>query len=86
MYHRSVYRCNRRARQYGHDLTQIERCRNSEIGTHILEGKVFEMTREIVIDPERLRSCVENGSKMTDRSTARELVGIARKIGALNQE
>jgi hypothetical protein len=26
-----------------HDRTRIERCHNSEIGTHILEGKVFEM-------------------------------------------
>ena len=34
------------------------RCRNSEIGAHILEGKVFEMIRETIIDPGKLRGCL----------------------------
>jgi len=45
VYHRAVYRCNRRAQENEHDRTQIKRCRNSEIGTHILEGKLFETVR-----------------------------------------
>jgi len=85
VYHRSVYRCNRRARQYAHDLTQIERCRNSEIGTHILEGKVFEMIRETMIDPGKLRGCLESG-RSDDRSTARELARIANKITAIDED
>jgi Recombinase zinc beta ribbon domain len=51
VYHRAMYRCNRRARQNMHDRTRIERCRNSEIGTHILESKVLELIREIMLDP-----------------------------------
>src|SRR5262245_22004372 len=43
VYHQAVYRCNRKARENVHDRTQIERCRNSRMNTHILEGKVFEM-------------------------------------------
>src|SRR5215470_10325373 len=43
VYHQAIYRCNRRARENNHDRSQIERCSNSQIGTHILEGKVFEM-------------------------------------------
>ena len=77
VYHRSVYRCNRRARQYAHDLTQ--RCRNSEIGTHILEGKVFEMIRETMLDPGKLRGCLDGGGT-DDRSTARDFARIARMI------
>jgi site-specific DNA recombinase len=85
VYHRAVYRCNRQARQYAHDLTQIERCRNANIGTHILEGKVFEMIRETMTDPVKLRRCLD-GARSDDRSTAQELARVASKISALDQE
>lgn len=85
VYHRSVYRCNRRARQYAHDLTQIQRCRNSEIGTHILEGKVFEMIRETMLDPGKLRGFLDGGGT-DDRSTARDFARIARMISALDED
>jgi hypothetical protein len=68
-----------------HDRTQIERCTNSLISTHILEGHVFEMIRETMLDPGRLRGCVESPG-MDDRSTARELATVARKIGVLDHE
>jgi site-specific DNA recombinase len=34
VYHRAGYRCNWRAAEAQHDVTRIERCRNSEIATH----------------------------------------------------
>src|SRR6516164_7046489 len=86
VYHHAAYRCNRRARENNHDRAQIERCRNSEISTHILEGHVFEMIRETMLDPGKLRGCVESGAGMDDRRTARELASVARKIGALDHE
>jgi hypothetical protein len=69
-----------------HDRTQIERCSNSRIGTHILEGKVLEMIHETMLDPAKLRGCIEGTAGLDDRSTARELARLARKIGALDQE
>jgi site-specific DNA recombinase len=86
VYHRSVYRCNRRAQENMHDRTQIERCQNSEIGTHILEGKVFEMIREIMLDPGKLRGHINNGGGLDDRSTARKLARVAENMSALDQE
>jgi hypothetical protein len=86
VYHHAAYRCNRRARENNHDRTQIERCRNSEISTHILEGKVFEMIRETMLDPGKLRGCVENDAAPDDRNTARDLASVARKIGTLDHE
>jgi hypothetical protein len=56
------------------ELSRIERCRNSEIGTHILEGKVFEMIREIMLDPGKLRGCIDTGGRLgrpTHRAGAR---------------
>jgi site-specific DNA recombinase len=86
VYHRAVYRCNRRARENMHDRTQIERCRNSEIGTHILEDKVFEMIQEVMLDPGKLRGCIDTGGVMDDRSIARKLARVAGKFSALEDE
>jgi hypothetical protein len=86
VYHRAVYRCNRRARENMHDRTRIERCRNSEIGTHILEGKVFELIREIMLDPGKLRGCIDAGGRIDDQSVARELARVAGEISALDEE
>jgi site-specific DNA recombinase len=86
VYHHAAYRCNRRARENNHDRTQIERCTNSAISTHILERQVFEMIRETMLDPGRLRGCIESGAGMDDQSTAREFTRVAGKIGALDQE
>jgi hypothetical protein len=69
-----------------HDRTRIERCRNSEIGTHILEGKVFELIQEIMLDPAKLRGCTDAGGRSGDRSIARELARIAGEIRALDEE
>jgi hypothetical protein len=84
--HRAIYRCNRQAQENEHDRTRIERCRNSRIGTHILEGKVFEMIRETMLHPAKLRGCIEGAAGLDDRSTARALTRVAQKISALDQE
>ena len=69
-----------------HDRTRIERCRNAEIGTHILEGKAFELIREIMLDPGKLRGCIDTGGRLDDQSIARELARIAGEIRALDEE
>jgi site-specific DNA recombinase len=86
VYHQAAYRYNRRARENNHDRTQIQRCSNSVISTHILEGKVFEMIRETMLDPAKLRGCIENGAGLDDRSTARELAKVAGKISGVEQD
>jgi hypothetical protein len=69
-----------------HDRSRIERCRNAEIGTHILEGKVFEMIREIMLDPGKLRGCIDTGGRLDDQSIALELARIAGEIRALEEQ
>jgi DNA invertase Pin-like site-specific DNA recombinase len=86
VYHRAVYRCNRAAQENMHDRTRIDRCRNSQIGTHILESKAFEMIREIMIDPAHLRRCVTGGARSDHRNLGRRLVRIAEKISSLEDE
>ena len=86
VYHRAMYRCNRRARENMHDRTRIERCRNSEIGTHNLEGKVFELIREIMLDPGKLRGCIDTDGRLDDQSIARELARVAGEIRACDEQ
>jgi hypothetical protein len=69
-----------------HDRTWIERCRNSEIGTHILEGKVFEMVRQVMLDPAKLRGCIDTDGRLDDQSIARELARIAGEIRAFDEQ
>jgi hypothetical protein len=42
-----------------HSPALIQRCRNPEIQTHLLEAKVFEMIREVMLDPLKLRECMD---------------------------
>jgi site-specific DNA recombinase len=86
VYHRAEYRCNRRAHENMHDRTRIKRCRNSSISTHILEGKVFEMIREIMLDPTKLRFCIDRGDALDDRSIGRRLSRLAGEIAGLEDE
>jgi hypothetical protein len=69
-----------------HDRTRIKRCRNSSISTHILEGKVFEMIREIMLDPMKLRFCIDRGDALDDRSIGRRLSRLAGEIAGLEDE
>lgn len=86
VYHRAVYRCNLQAQENMHDRTQIERCNNSRIGTHILEGQVFEIIRETMLGPAKLRCCIKNDAGRDDRSIARELARVAGQIKVLDDE
>src|SRR5437879_662972 len=46
VHHKAAYECGERARENGHCRDRIERCHNSEIATHLLEEKVFDMIRD----------------------------------------
>jgi hypothetical protein len=81
-----MYRCNRQAQENMHDRTRIERCHNSRTGTHILEDKVFEMIRETMLDPVKLRGKIDGGGGLDDRKIARRLARVAENIGAIEGE
>jgi hypothetical protein len=47
---------------------------------------VFELIREIMLDPGKLRGCIETGGRLDDQSIARELARVAGEIRALDKE
>jgi site-specific DNA recombinase len=59
IYHKAAYKCNWRSKQGAHTPALIQRCRNPEIQTHILEAKVFEMIHDVMLDPLKLRESME---------------------------
>src|SRR5262249_18721095 len=79
-------RCNHRARENMHDRAQVEHCTNSSIATHILEAQACRLIAETMIDPGTLRGCMKPADGTDDRSTARELSLIARRISTLDHE
>jgi Recombinase zinc beta ribbon domain len=85
VYHRAEYRCNRRASENMRGRSRITRCRNSSISTHILEEKVFEMLREIMLDPGKLRQSMDVDA-LHDRRTGRKLSRLVEEITGLEDE
>jgi hypothetical protein len=81
-----AYRCNRLAREGMHDRSRIKRCRNSTVATHILEGTVFDMIRDVMFDPAKLRRCMDESAAPDDRGIAGELARIAEALKALDEK
>jgi hypothetical protein len=47
---------------------------------------VFELIREIMLDPGKRRGCIDTGGRLDDQSVARELARVAGEIRALDEE
>jgi hypothetical protein len=59
------------------------------VATYILEAKVFELIREVMLDPRQLRRCFKS-TVMTEgadlQKTRRQLTGIATRIDEIGNE
>jgi site-specific DNA recombinase len=56
IFYKAAYKCNWQRTEIMHAKTSIERCRNPEISTKLLEPFVFEVINEILIDPVEIRN------------------------------
>jgi site-specific DNA recombinase len=87
--HKSAYECLSRGKENMHSRKLIDRCRNSEIATHLLEDNVFEMIRNFMLDPSKLRGCIkltEDSDKEDGQSIGRQLARVAARIKAVEEE
>jgi hypothetical protein len=58
--HATAYKCNWTFRQHLHSKnSQITRCTNPEIKGPLLEGRVLAMVKEVMLDPAKLRECMD---------------------------
>jgi site-specific DNA recombinase len=85
VYERAAYQCNSKVKARMHHENQVKHCHNSTVGTHILEGKVFDIIRQIILNPHKLTERVGDRAKMDDRRTKR-LAQLAQELDAIEDE
>jgi len=84
VYHRGQYVCNGTWHGYGHHAKSgFQRCRNGRSATHLLDAKIVELIRGVMLNPEKLAQCVESGQYVDDPTAARDFSRIAAEINAL---
>lgn len=56
VYHKVAYKCNTRSRKFMHTAKNMIKCDNKEVISALLEDKVFEMIKETMTDPKKLKA------------------------------
>jgi hypothetical protein len=60
LHHKAAYNCNWRQRVMMHSKKSIvRRCYNKEVKAGLLEAQVFSMIESTMLDPEKLKGCME---------------------------
>src|SRR5215471_17257249 len=88
IYHRAAYKCNSGTSRKMHACENITPCRNPQVATHLLEDAVFEIIQEHMLDPVKLRQCMEalkSDGEQDQEKVAQGLMAIARKIQAAEE-
>jgi hypothetical protein len=85
VYHRAAYRCTRGLNDYAHDPEVVAPCRNSMVETHILDAKIVDLIRDTLLDPEKLRSCIQGGADLP-QDEGRESEWIAAELRQLDED
>jgi Recombinase zinc beta ribbon domain len=90
IFYKVAYKCNWRLRQQMHSKNSaVERCHNKEIKAEALEGRVFAMIQDIMLDPTKLRECMDlfkDDSQVMGRRLERRLKAIELRLRALDDE
>jgi hypothetical protein len=80
--HRTAYKCNWRHLGRMHSKrSAVTQCYNAEIKAPLLEARVLAMVREVLVDPAKLRACMDVFCQ-----DAAEAQGIKAGIEAINTE
>ena len=90
IFHKVAYKCNWRLRQQMHSKNSaVERCHNKEIKAEALESRVFAMIRDVMLDPAKLRECMDffkDDAQVAKRRLERRLKAIERRIQKVREE
>lgn len=86
VHHRGQYLCTRMFAEHSHhNPRRIERCHNSRIQTHILDGTIVDTIRDVMFNPKKFTLCVERGEHVDDPNVVRELARIAGQTNNLDE-
>ena len=90
MLHGWAYKCNWRFRQQLHSKnSQIKRCDNPEIKGELLEGRVFAMVKDVMLDPTKLRGCMDffrEDGREAELRLEKELKAIDGRLEAAHEQ
>ncbi len=88
--HSYGYRCNWRFRQQLHSKnSQINRCTSREIKGALLEGRVLAMVKDVMLDPAKLRACMDffrEDARAAELRLENELKAISGRLEALHEQ
>jgi site-specific DNA recombinase len=88
--HSTAYKCNWRFRQQLHSKnSQISRCTNSEIKGPLLEARVLAMVKEVMLDPAKLRECMDffrEDARAAELRLEKEVKAIGGRLEALHEQ
>jgi site-specific DNA recombinase len=88
--HVRAYKCNWRFRQQLHSRnSQIDRCTGREIKGTLLEGRVIAMVKEVMLDPAKLRECMDffrEDARAAELRLEKEVKAINGRLEALHEQ
>jgi site-specific DNA recombinase len=62
VFHKIAYKCSKNAQHVMHSNPQ-DRCRNPEVASHLLESCIFNMIKDTMTDPIKLKQCLEHAKE-----------------------
>ena len=68
---------------------EIEHCRNPEIKAELIEGRVFAMVRDVMLDPAKLRACMEHfreDTRVAELRLEREVKAVDGRLQAVHEQ
>jgi hypothetical protein len=88
--HKAAYKCNWSFLGRLHSKnSEIDRCHNPQIKSELLEARVFAMVRDVMLDPQELRGCMDFFKEDTGRTELRiekELKSIDESLASLHEK
>jgi site-specific DNA recombinase len=88
--HDRAYKCNWSYQGRLHTKASgIKRCRNPQVRAELIEGKVLEMVKDIMLDPARLRGCMDyfrDDRQAAEATLQKELKAIDARLATLHEQ
>jgi site-specific DNA recombinase len=81
IYHRVSYKCNKRHHAQMHVRIKMAKCMNPEINAAVIEYHVFEAIKQSMLDPVKLRSCMDFFKGKTRVANVR----VGRRLKRINE-
>jgi site-specific DNA recombinase len=88
--HSTAYKCNWRFRQQLHSKSSgVQRCTSRQIKGTLLEGRVLAMVKEVMLDPAKLRECMDffrEDARAAELRLEKQVKAVNGRLEALHEQ